>query len=72
MLKTSHNELPSRAAPSVFDASPYHMVQPQESIREEGREGEDPHEKKIDILFEIWFKPNFIKFMSPYSDMKPD
>ena len=39
-------ELPSRAAPSVCDASPYHTVQPQESIPEEGREGEDPQEKK--------------------------
>ena len=32
-------ELPSRAAPSVCDAS-------QESYPEEGREGEDPQKKK--------------------------
>ena len=41
-------ELPSRAAPSVCDASPYPTVQPQESYPEEGREGEDP--QKILIL----------------------
>ena len=39
-------ELPSRAAPSACDASPYPTVQPQESYLEEGREGEDPQEKK--------------------------
>ena len=36
-------ELPSRAASSVCDTSPYPTVQP----LEEGREGEDPQEKKI-------------------------
>ena len=35
-------ELHSRTAPSVCDASPYPMVQPQESYPEEGREGEGP------------------------------
>ena len=39
-------ELPSRAAPSVCDVSPYPKVQPQESYPEEGREGGRPPRKK--------------------------
>ena len=44
-------ELPSRAAPSVFDASPNPTVQPPESYPEEGREEEDPQEKNMLLVF---------------------